>query len=136
MDSGGADAAAKAASSTETGLQIELPARPTPLKRPMPAWNPDWNVAMGDEDDFGESLHKAKKGKVFNFESDKNTKEHHPLDDWDTLLSLYPLAVGNDPKTVTAQVKAFFVSSGYSCLRATLGITGELLEKMLDHAKA
>ena len=138
MDSGGADAAAKAASSTETGPQVELPAKPTPTKRPRPAWNPEWDVSMGDEDDFGESLHKAKKGKVLNFESDKNKKEHLPLDDWDTLLSLSPLAVGNDPKTVTAQVKvkAFFVSSGYSCPRAALGITGEPLEKMLDHAKA
>ena len=60
MDSGAADAAAKAASSTETGLQVELLAKPTPTKRPRPAWNPEWDVLVGDEDDFGESLHKGK----------------------------------------------------------------------------
>ena len=81
MDSGGTDAAAKAASSTKTGLHIELPAGPTPSKRQRQPWNPNGDVALGDENDFGESLHKAKKGQVLNFESDKNKKEYHPLDD-------------------------------------------------------
>ena len=136
MDPGDAEAVAKAASSTETGLRVELPAGPTPAKRQRPKyWNTEWDVLVGDEDDVGEAFHKGKKGGALNFESNKNNKEFHPFDDWNTLISLSPPAMGNDPTTVTKHVKVFFVTSGYTCPRAALGITESQMEKLMNHAK-
>ena len=76
MDPGDAEAVAKAISFTETGLRVELPAGPTPAKRPRPKdWNTDWDVLVGDEDDVGESFHKGKKGGALNFDTPKNMNE-------------------------------------------------------------
>ena len=43
--------------------------------------------------------------------------------------------MGNDPATVTKHVKAFFITSGYACPRAALGIPESQLEKFMNHAK-